>query len=249
MTEMVEYTRRICDAVDIPVFTDGNTGYGNVTNVFRTVKEMERAGAAGMFIEDQVYPKRMGYWGPEAHKYKRTKYLIPTQEMTIKLKAALKMRNSLDPDFVLFARTDAYGAVGGGLDEAIERCKAYWDAGVDGLMIFPSEEPTLELLNEVRKRLPPPIRVDAGLASTKFSVRDYERMGFNTCGLHNQTAVVAFKFVRDFLMEVKKAGKLPGSYNAYMAETRRIINDLTGMPDLRQIEREQEEAMGLPKTM
>jgi methylisocitrate lyase len=55
MTEMVEYTRRICGAVDLPVFTDGDTGYGNVTNVFRTVKEMERAGAAGMFIEDQVF--------------------------------------------------------------------------------------------------------------------------------------------------------------------------------------------------
>ena len=111
MTEMVEYTRRICGAVDIPVFTDGDTGYGNVTNVFRTVKEMERAGAAGMFIEDQVFPKRCGHM--------EGKQVIPAEEMMAKIKAALDART--DPDFILMARTDALAVHG--IEEAIRRRK------------------------------------------------------------------------------------------------------------------------------
>jgi methylisocitrate lyase len=247
--DYIRAARPIIEAVNIPLYVEGCTGFGDAAHTAYSVKQYVKAGIAGMFIEDQIYPKRMGYWGPEAHTYKRTKYVISTEEMVTKIKAALKMRDKLDRDFVLFARTDAFGAVGGGLEEAIKRCKAYWDAGVDGVMIFPSEEPTLELLTEVRRRLPPPIRIDAGLASSKFSIQDYERMGFNTCGLHNHTTVVAFKAVEDFLTEVKNSKRLPESYSVFMAKTRKTINDLVGMSDLWEIEKEQEKVIGLPKNV
>jgi 2-methylisocitrate lyase-like PEP mutase family enzyme len=245
--DYIRAARPIVDSVNIPLFVDGCTGFGDAAHTAFSVKQYAKAGTAGMFIEDQVYPKRMGYWGPEAHAYKRTKYVISTEEMVTKIKAALKMRDEIDRDFVLFARTDAFGAVGGGLDEAIARCKAYWDAGVDGVMVFPSEEPTLELLTEARRKLAPPVRIDGGLISSKFSLQDYERMGFNTCGLHNQTTVVAFEAVKEFLSEVKNAERLPERYNKFMVGARKAINELVGLPSLWEIEKEQEESIGLPK--
>jgi 2-methylisocitrate lyase-like PEP mutase family enzyme len=169
--------------------------------------------------------------------------------MVSKLKAALKMRDKLDPDFVIDARTDAFSAVGGGLDEAIKRCKAYWDAGADGVMLFSSEEPSLELLKTVRERLPPPIRIHAGLISSNFTVDEYEKMGFGTCGFHNHLTVVAIKAIMEFLTEAKNKGALPESYNSYMGKIRHIIKDLSGVPDLLEIEMEQEKEIGLPKTI
>lgn len=247
--DYVRAARRITEVVNVPVTSEACTGFGDAAHTAYTVKQYIKAGLAGMFIEDQVYPKRMGYWGPEAHTYKRTKYIIPLKEMISKIEAALEMRDKLDPDFIIDARTDAFEADGGGIEEAIKRGKAYWDAGVDGLMIFPSSEPTYELLTTVRKKLPPPIRIGAGLMSSKFSWKDYKKMGFNGCGFHNHLTVVAIKAMREFLLEAKKEERLPESYNNYMVETRKIINDLTGMPELWQIENEQEKKIGLPKTI
>ena len=248
--DYVRAARPIIEAVNIPLTSEGCTGFGDAAHTAYTVKQYIKAGLAGMFIEDQVHPKRMGYWGPEAHTYKRTKYVIPMEEMLTKIKAAIKMRDKLDPDFVIDARTDAFGAVGGGLEEAIKRCKAYWDAGADGVMIFPSSEPTLELLTIVRKRLPPQIRISASIiAEGKFLVKDYEKMGFNTCSYHNQLTVVAVKAMREFLIEARDTGGLPEGYSTYMAEIRKIIVDLSGAPELWQIEKEQEKAIGLPKTI
>jgi len=92
---MVDCAWRIVDAVDIPVFADGDNGHGNVTNVIRTVQQFEKAGAAGLFIEDQVFPKRCGHTSG--------KQVIPAEEMFVKLKAAVDTRS--DQDFVIMART------------------------------------------------------------------------------------------------------------------------------------------------
>ena len=123
LSEMTECYRRVVNAVNIPVFVDGDTGHGGVFNVTRTVREIEKTGAAGMFIEDQVYPKRCGHM--------KGKQVIPTQEMVAKLKAALEARS--DPDFVLMARTDALAV--NGLDDAIERMTLYREVGADLLFI------------------------------------------------------------------------------------------------------------------
>ena len=123
MTEMVETTRRICDAVERPVIADADTGYGNPLNVARTVRAFENAGAAGLHIEDQVTPKRCGHMAG--------KEVIPTGEMVAKIAAAVDVRR--DHDFVIIARTDARAVEG--LDAAIERACAYAAAGADVLFV------------------------------------------------------------------------------------------------------------------
>ncbi len=123
MVEMANHYARICDSVDIPVFGDGDTGFGNVTNVARTVRHYEAAGLAGMFIEDQVFPKRCGHMPG--------KQVVPTVEMIAKLKAALDSRR--DDDFVIMARTDALAV--NGIDDAIERMTLYREIGADLLFV------------------------------------------------------------------------------------------------------------------
>lgn len=121
MTEMVENIHRICDAVNIPVMADCDTGFGNAVNVRRTVQSVIQAGAAGLFIEDQVAPKRCGFV--------KGKEIIPLEEAVGKFRAAVDARNELDKDVVIMARTDARTAVGGSLEETIRRAKAYREEG------------------------------------------------------------------------------------------------------------------------
>ncbi len=123
MTEMVETTRRICEAVERPVIADADTGYGNPLNVARTVRAVESAGAAGLHIEDQVTPKRCGHMAG--------KTVVPAAEMVAKITAAVDARR--DSDFVIIARTDARAVEG--LDAALERAHAYASAGADVLFV------------------------------------------------------------------------------------------------------------------
>jgi 2-methylisocitrate lyase-like PEP mutase family enzyme len=141
MTELVENVDRICRAVDLPVMVDCDTGFGNAINVRRTVEAVIRAGAAGLFIEDQVAPKRCGFV--------KGKELIPIEEAVGKYRAALDVRDELDLDFIIMARTDARGAVGGSLEEVIRRGKAYLEAGVDVLYVEALQ--SREEIKKVRK--------------------------------------------------------------------------------------------------
>ena len=123
LTEMTRTIREISDASGLPVIADADTGYGEVECVIRTVVEYERAGAAGMHIEDQVFPKRCGHLDG--------KELIPAEEMSEKVAAAAQHR--LTKDFMIIARTDARSV--SGMKEAIQRANLYRQAGAD--MIFP----------------------------------------------------------------------------------------------------------------
>lgn len=131
--EMVDHAYRIADAVDIPLIADADTGYGNAINVMRTIRAYERAGVAGCHIEDQEMPKRCGHFDE--------KRVIPTAEMLGKLAAALDARS--DADFIIIARTDARGVLG--LDEALDRARAYAAAGADVVFVeSPRSEDELE---------------------------------------------------------------------------------------------------------
>ena len=121
MTEMSGWARMITSVIDVPVIADADDAYGNAMITTRTVEEFEKTGVAGIHIEDQRFPKRCGHLAG--------KYCLPIEESTMKIKAALDSRS--DPDFVIIARTDAISAVGGGMDEAIERGKRYADVGAD----------------------------------------------------------------------------------------------------------------------
>src|SRR5580658_8041628 len=129
-TEMVANAARMARAVDVPVIADADTGYGNELNVVRTVQDYERAGVAGIHIEDQVSPKRCGNLDD--------KEIVPREDWLAKIRAAAFARH--DPDFLVIARTDARAVAG--LDEAIARANAAIDAGAD--MAFVEAAQTME---------------------------------------------------------------------------------------------------------
>ena len=122
-SEMLDNARRLSAAVDLPLIADADTGYGNPLNVIRTVQDYERAGIAGLHLEDQVMPKRCGHM--------TGKQVVPSGEMVAKLHAAAAART--DPDLLLIARTDARAPHG--LDDALQRARAYREAGADMLFV------------------------------------------------------------------------------------------------------------------
>jgi 2-methylisocitrate lyase-like PEP mutase family enzyme len=141
-TEMIDRARRICMSVSIPVIVDADTGYGNPLNVHRTVTELIAAGAAGCFLEDQVWPKRCGHM--------RGKRVIDRDDYVQKVRAAVDARGGRD--FFIVARTDALAAVG--LDEAVRRVEAAREAGADASFI---EAPaSLDDLEAIGRRSPAP---------------------------------------------------------------------------------------------
>ncbi len=142
-TEMLSAAQRICSVAEAPVIVDADTGYGNAINVIRTVKELMRAGAAGMFLEDQVWPKRCGHM--------KGKQVIPLEEQIKKLQAALAARQG--GDLYLVARTDARQALG--LREAIRRGVAFKDAGADAVFIEAPE--SKEEMREIARHVPGPL--------------------------------------------------------------------------------------------
>ena len=122
-TEVTRIASMVAGAVSIPIIADADDGYGNALSTIRTVQEYVKTGVAGIHLEDQVFPKRCGHIAG--------KTIVPFETALGKYRAAIDTRNRLDRDFVIVARTDAYGAVGGSLAEAIRRGRAYADAGVD----------------------------------------------------------------------------------------------------------------------
>ncbi len=135
MMEMAQAVKAITDAVDLPLFADGDTGYGNALSVRRTVREYEQAGAAAIIFEDQVWPKRCGHMQGKA--------VIPVEEHVQKIKAAVDARS--DDDVMIVARTDARAVLG--LEAAIERGHSYLAAGADALFIeAPQNESEMALI-------------------------------------------------------------------------------------------------------
>jgi methylisocitrate lyase len=119
MRDYASHYGRVCDAVEIPVYVDADTGFGGVNNVRQMVRAFEAAGVSGLFLSDQVFPNRCGYLPG--------KQIIPVEQMLAKLKAALDARR--DPDLFIAARTDANGVTSA--EDAIERCQLFMEAGAD----------------------------------------------------------------------------------------------------------------------
>lgn len=142
-TEVVSAAQRICSVVDTPVIVDADTGYGNAINVMRTVQDLIRAGAGGMFLEDQVWPKRCGHM--------KGKQVIPLDEQLKKLNAAIEARGK--DDFFIVARTDARQALG--LEEAIRRGIAFKQAGADAVFIEAPE--SKEEMKEISRNVTGPL--------------------------------------------------------------------------------------------
>ena len=142
-TEITERARRICMSVDIPIIVDADTGYGNPLNVYRTVQELIAAGAAGCFLEDQLWPKKCGHM--------KGKRVIERDEYVQKIRAAVEARG--DRDFFIVARTDALAVVG--MEEAVARILAAREAGADASFIEAPD--SVEQLAEIGRRVPKPM--------------------------------------------------------------------------------------------
>jgi 2-methylisocitrate lyase-like PEP mutase family enzyme len=142
-TEVIAAAQRICSVVETPVIVDADTGYGNAINVIRTVRDLIGAGAAGMFLEDQIWPKRCGHM--------KGKQVIPLDEQLKKLKAAVEARQNRD--FFIVARTDSRQALG--LNAAIERGIAFKEAGADAVFIEAPE--SKDEMKEISKQVPGPL--------------------------------------------------------------------------------------------
>jgi 2-methylisocitrate lyase-like PEP mutase family enzyme len=166
MSEMVANAGRIAGAVELPVVADADTGYGNELNVFRTVREFERSGVAGIHIEDQEFPKKCGHLDD--------KRVIPREDYIAKIRAAAAAR--LDKDFIIIARTDSRAVAG--LDEAVSRANAALTAGAD--MAFVEAPQTQEEVAAVPRLVNGPclLNVVRGGKTPDLDLREAEAMGY-----------------------------------------------------------------------
>jgi 2-methylisocitrate lyase-like PEP mutase family enzyme len=207
LTELIENVERICRAVDLPVTVDCDTGHGNAINVRRTVDSVIRAGAAALFIEDQVSPKRCGFV--------KGKELIPLEEAVGKYRAALDVRDELNPDFVIIARTDARGAVGGSLEEVIRRGKAYVEAGVD--ILYAEALQSRDEIKEVRDALTDCLlQVTTQAIDPPLTIEEYRELGLCTWGVHISSIGTVAMY--DFLLDFKERGI--AAYNEFRQKTK-----------------------------
>jgi 2,3-dimethylmalate lyase len=196
LTEMADAVRRMARRVNIPVVADGDTGHGDLHNVVRTVREFERAGAAGVLLEDQVTPKRCGHF--------EGKQLIPTGEMVLKLRAGLAAR--ADPDFVVIARTDARAVEE--IDGAIRRARAYADAGADVCFI---EAPTsVDELRRIPKEVNKPLLVNmlTGGVTPIRRVAELGEMGYKIVVYPIETLLVAGRAVQALIARLMADGRV-----------------------------------------
>ena len=198
MTEMVTQARNLAMATNLPVIADANTGYGDVLNVMRTVREYEISGVAAIHIEDQVAPKRCGHF--------EGKQVISQDEMVSKIKAAVDARE--DPDFVLIARTDARAPLG--LDEAIKRAQAYVEAGAD--VIFVEAPQSAEEIRVIVQSINAPLLVNMveGGKTPILTTRELEEMGVKIVIFPIDAQCVAAKAIQELMQELKVTGGVKG---------------------------------------
>ena len=225
MTEMVDRARQMATAVDIPVFCDADTGYGNPLNVMRTVEEYENAGVAGIHIEDQTYPKKCGHF--------EDKDVIPTDEMVQKIRAATDARD--DDDFVVIARTDARAVHG--FDEAVERSYAYTEAGADVIFFeAPRSRDELERVgDELGDDVPLLANMTEGGQTPLFSADEFEEMGFDVVLYPATGFKAAAKALRDVYEEIAETGTQEGVMDRLVSWEGR--NEITGLDEMIALER------------
>ncbi|MEO8429282.1 MAG: oxaloacetate decarboxylase [Verrucomicrobiota bacterium] len=196
MTEMADAVRRMTARVSIPVIADGDTGHGDLPNVQRTVESFQAAGAAGILLEDQVMPKRCGHFAD--------KQVIPTDEMVLKIKAAVRAKS--DPDFLIFARTDTRQM--NGLDDAVDRVNRCCDAGAD--IAFIEAPQSLAELEAIPKRVKYPLFVNmlSGGVTPILPVNDLEQLGYKIVVCPIESLMVCARAMRELCEAWKTTGRV-----------------------------------------
>jgi carboxyvinyl-carboxyphosphonate phosphorylmutase len=223
-TEMVDNARRITGAVSLPVVADADTGYGNPINVIRTVQDYERAGVAGIHLEDQAMPKRCGHMSG--------KVLVPTEEMVAKVRAAVDAR--ADPDFVLIARTDARAV--DGLAAALDRAARYLEAGADMLFVeAPEDEAEIEQVARTFAGTPLLFNWAEGGRTPPVPLERLEQLGFRLVIFPIGLLLSAAASMRSFLEVLSKEGT-PASILERLPKFADFV-DFLGMSDVRELEK------------
>lgn len=195
LKEVVDIVARMTDVTNIPIVVDGDTGFGNAINVIRTVKEFERAGVAAIQMEDQVSPKKCGHFNG--------KEVISKEEMVGKIKAALDARK--DDNLAIMARTDAIAV--NGVEDAIDRAFAYYEAGAD--IIFVEAPNTIEELRQITSSLegiPQVINLVEGGKTPLISLKEAEEIGFKIMLCANTALRSAIKGITESLRILKEEG-------------------------------------------
>lgn len=194
LTEVTQFAGNIAKVTSLPTIMDVDTGFGEVMNMVRTIQEVEYAGVAGCHLEDQVNPKRCGHLDG--------KQLVSRDEMVRKVRAAVDSRN--DDNFIVIARTDARGVEG--FDAAVDRAKAYVDAGAD--MIFPEAMKTQEEFEAFRKAINVPLLANmTEFGKSRLLTRtELENLGFNLVIYPVTTQRLAMYGVEQGLKAIKETG-------------------------------------------
>ncbi len=235
MSESVGHARNMAAAVNIPVVCDVDTGFGNSINVIRTTREVIRSGLAGLYIEDQMEPKRCPGFGEGD--------VIGTDEMRQKLRAALRVRDEENHDFVIIART--YSGRVRGMEEAGERCVAYAEEGAD--MVFVDLGYTDKVVDEIRvvvdrvkNRVPIIITMAETVGRPLLPPEELERLGIKLV-LYPLTAVMtAAGAIRVAFKELREKGTTKEVVDRVMPF--KDVGRLLGIERVREIEKELEES-------
>ncbi len=205
LTEMADAVRRMAARVSVPVIADGDTGHGDLHNVQRTVRMFEAAGASGILLEDQLMPKRCGHFA--------NKQVISTEEMVLKIKAAVGARQ--DPNFVIFARTDARQM--NGLDDAIDRVNRCCGAGAD--IAFIEAPQSAAELEEIPRRVKYPLFVNmlTGGVTPILPVKELEQLGYKIVVCPIESLMVCARAMRELCEAWKTTGRVDQVASAAMS--------------------------------
>ena len=225
--ENIDNARRIIRAVDVPVIIDVDTGYGNPLTVWKLVGDLIANGGAGIFLEDQVWPKRCGHM--------RGKEVISSNDYVQKLRAAIA--SSANSEFTIVARTDARAPLG--LDEAIERGKMYYKEGAD--VVFVEAPQSEEELREIPKKIDAPLlanMIENGVTPT-FSAKELKSMGYSLVVFPLSSLYGSAFAMKKILTDLKKNGSTKNS-----KETMLDFNEFNELVELSKFMKMEEKYQG-----
>jgi len=232
MTEVAERVRAIVDSVGVPVIADCESGFGGVLNVMRTVRTFERAGVAGYFIEDQTQDRRCGHFAG--------KTIVPVEDMVAKIHAAVQAREN--PDLMIMARTDARAVEG--LASALERARAYAEAGADSLFVeAPTSRDEVAEIAETLRDLHLPLKANMaeGGKTPMMDAAELEALGYKFAHFPGSCQKVALRAIADFLGQLRATGSIATYYPGRMASLDER-SELLRLDDYMAIERQLQEA-------
>ncbi|HLN35981.1 MAG TPA: oxaloacetate decarboxylase [Nitrososphaeraceae archaeon] len=221
--ETIDNARRIINSVDIPILVDIDTGYGNPLNVWRTVTDLEKLGAGGIFLEDQVWPKRCGHM--------KGKSVISKEDYVQKLKAAIDARKS--KDFIIVARTDSLAQYG--IDEAIKRGKQFQKIGAD--VIFIEAPKTLEEMKKITGEIDAPLlanMIEEGV-TPNLPAKDLEKLGFRMVVFPLSALYSSTYAIKNVFLSLHNTGMTKNLKKKMI--TFKEFNDFVNLPKYNQLEK------------